>query len=72
MLSSDMERLNLTISKENMNKLQKIADLEHRTRSGQVVWLIEKYSEICNCYYCTDRQNCKKIKNLMNGNQKKS
>ena len=70
MLTQDMERINLTISKACKEKIKEQSEKEHRSISGQIAWLIDAYAEICECYYCANKSTCDKIKKLRKNNNR--
>ena len=60
-----MGRVNLSLEKKYIKLLDKQRESEHRTKGGHIAWLLEKYEEITQCYYCSDRQDCKRIIKLI-------
>lgn len=39
------KKLNVPFTKDLHEKLQKIADSEHRSLTGQIVWILENFTE---------------------------
>jgi len=67
------KRVTFSLPPETIVLLKKIAKKNKRSQSNTLDWLVSAYDEIEYCFYCYDRDKCKKFNNLekkLRGNKK--
>ena len=58
------KRVTFSLPKPTIALLKKIATKSKRSQSNTLDWLISAYDEIEYCYYCYEREKCKKFGDL--------